>query len=194
MAKGGWIKLHRSIMDNSLYDIKPFDKCRAWIDLLLLAESETHKKMWRGNMVEFKRGDVCLSIQALANRWGWSRKKTAHYLEQLQRMEMVHLKVHRNRTIITIVKWDNFQSQGTSKGTSKDTSKDISDGTKKDTSKDTSKGKYQRNNNKEYKEEKEKKESEPSPLKGVPFAEEDDEPYDPVPVTDEEWEALPLVE
>lgn len=151
MADKGWIKLHRSIMDNELYMIKPFDKCRAWIDLLLLAEHKTHKGMWRGNMVEFRRGDVCISIQALSVRWGWSRKKTAHFLEQLEGMGMVHLNAHRKRTTITIIKWASYQDRGTSDGTSKRTSKDTTEGT----SKDTSEGTYLKNgkNDKENKEE-----------------------------------------
>jgi len=170
--KEGWIKIYRSIMDNEFYAIKPFDKCRAWIDLLLLAEHKTHKKMWRGNMETFKRGDVCLSIQALSIRWGWSRKKTRHFLEQLEYMEMIHLIAHQKRTIITIVKYDDFQSRGTTDGTSKGTSKGTSDGTKKD----TSKGTYLK---KKDKEDKEIKETAP-PISSEPAALEDDE-EPPVP-------------
>lgn len=133
----GWIKLYRSVMDNEFYMVKPFSKGQAWIDLLLLAEHETHKKMWRGNMVEFKRGDVCLSIKALAERWGWSRKKARHFLEQLEGMEMVHLNAHQSRTTITIVKWASFQDKGTTDGTPKGTSKDTTDGTLKDTTEGT---------------------------------------------------------
>lgn len=145
----GWIKLHRSIMDNDFYMTKPFSKGQAWIDLLLLAEHKSHKKMWRGSMVEFRRGDVNLSITKLADRWGWSRKKTAHYLAQLEGAEMIHLNAHRNRTTITIIKWASYQGKGTTDGTSDGTSKDTTEGT----SKGTSKGTYLKNvkNDKEEK-------------------------------------------
>lgn len=145
----GWIKLQRSIADNWIYNAKPFDKCHAWIDLLLLAEHKTHKKMWRGNITEFRRGDVCLSIEKLGIRWGWSRKKVRHFLEQLEGDGMVHLKAHRNRTVITLVNYSVYQDKGTSKGTSEGTSKDTSDGT----SEVTSEGTYLKNvkNDKEEK-------------------------------------------
>ena len=119
----GWIKLHRSIMDNDLYMQKPFSRGQAWVDLLLLAEHKTQKKFWRGNLTEFRRGDVCLSILKLSERWGWSRNKVRHFLGQLEELEMVHLNGHQNRTVITIVKYDDFQNQGTPKRTPERTPK-----------------------------------------------------------------------
>lgn len=132
----GWIKLYRSITDNGIYSVKPFDKCHAWIDLLLLAEHKTHKKIWRGKMTEFKRGDVCLSIERLAERWGWSRGKVERFLSNLNDEEMVSLNVHRNRTVITIVKYDDFQNQQTSERTSKRTSNKQSERTSNEQSND----------------------------------------------------------
>lgn len=163
MAKEGWIKLQRTIEDNWVYNQKPFDKCHAWVDLLLLAEHKTHKKMWRGSMTEFKRGDVCLSIERLAERWGWSRKKTRHFLEQLESDEMVHLNAHQNRTTVTLVNYEFYQGRGTSEGTPKGTSKGTSDGIVKRTSKGTSEDTYLKNvkNVKNEKEDKEIKEAAP---------------------------------
>lgn len=145
-----WIKLYRSLLNNDLYLIKPFDRLHAWIDLLLLAENKTHKKLWRGKMTEFKRGDVNLSIERLAERWGWSRGKVERFLSNLSDMEMVSLNVHRNRTVITIEKWDFFQGQQTSKRTSECASNKQSERTKNEQSNDE----YLKNNNKNIKESK----------------------------------------
>lgn len=111
-----WIKLYRQSLENDLYNIKPFDRFHAWIDLLLLAEFKTHKKLWRGKMTEFKRGDVNLSIEKLAIRWGWSRGKTVRFLNNLNDLEMISLNVHRNRTVITLVNWDLYQNGGHQNG------------------------------------------------------------------------------
>lgn len=140
MADKGWIKLNRQITDHWIW--KNHEYAFAWIDLLLLAEHKTHKSIWRGNITDFKRGDVCLSIAKLGERWGWSRKKVKHFLEQLEDDQMVHLNTHRNRTTITIVNYGLFQDKGTSDGTSKGTSK----GTTERTSKGTSEGTYLKNN------------------------------------------------
>lgn len=146
-----WIKLYRSLLNNDLYLIKPFDRLHAWIDLLLLAENKTHQKLWRGKLTEFKRGDVNLSIERLAERWGWSRGKVERYLSNLSDMKMISLNVHRNRTVITIVKWDIFQGQQTSKRTSERASNKQSERDENEQSNDE----YLKNNNKIIKEIKE---------------------------------------
>lgn len=127
MADKGWIKLNRRIMDHWVW--QDHEYAFAWIDMLLLAEYKTHKKMWRGNITEFRRGDVCLSIQKLGERWGWSRKKTKHFLEQLEEDQMVIVKAHPKGTTITIVNYDFFQDWGTAEGTVKDTAQGTVKGT-----------------------------------------------------------------
>jgi len=151
MAEYGWILLNRGIVENWVYKDKPFDRCHAWIDLLLLAEHTTKKKMWRGSLVDFKRGDVCLSIEKLSIRWGWSRGKVARFLNSLEVDGMIHQNVHRNRTTITIVNYSKFQDVRTSKRTSDKTSNDTS----KQTSNDTSNSKYLKESIKNDKEVKE---------------------------------------
>ena len=163
-----WIKLYRSLLTNDLYLIKPFDRVHAWIDLLLLAENKTHKKLWRGKLTEFKRGDVNLSIERLAERWGWSRGKVERFLSNLNDMEMISLNVHRNRTVITIEKWEFFQGQQTSKRTSECASNKQSERAKNEQSNDE----YLKNNNKNNKES--KKEVAPLPSPEIDDEEEDD--------------------
>lgn len=148
MADKGWIKLNRQITEHWIW--KNHEYAFAWIDLLLLAEHKTHKSMWRGNITDFKRGDVCLSITKLGERWGWSRNKVRHFLGQLEDDGMIHLNAHQTRTTITIVNYGLFQDKGTSDGTSKRTPKS----TTERTSDRTSEGTYLKNvkNDKEDKE------------------------------------------
>lgn len=74
----GWIKLDRAIQDNWLWEDKPFDKGKAWIDLLMLANWKDNKIPFKGEIVTCKRGDVNISITALAERWGWSRNNESN--------------------------------------------------------------------------------------------------------------------
>lgn len=181
--KGTYIYLDRGILDHWTYKDKPFNRSMAWIDLLLIANHKTYTTMWKGKKTTFYRGDVNLSITELSKRWGWSRGKTRRFILSLEMDGMANIKRTTDGTVITLIKYDNFQSKRTAKRTSSDTTHGTPDGTTDGTQSINDKGMQ-----------KEIKESEPSPHRGVPFAEEDDEPYDPVPVTDEEWEALPLVE
>lgn len=118
----GWILLHKQIQNHWLWEDKPFSRGQAWIDLLLLADHTTHKSMWRGQMTEFKRGDVNLSITELAHRWGWTRDKARRFISQLESDNMVRAKCTTNRTTITLVKYDDFQNlRTTNKATNRAT-------------------------------------------------------------------------
>lgn len=111
----GWIRLDRSIIDHWLWNDKPFDKARAWIDLLLLANHEDTKTIYRGELIVCKRGDVCRSVSWLADRWGWTRKTARGFLSALESDGMVSVKCTTNRTTVTIENYGKYQGVGTTK-------------------------------------------------------------------------------
>lgn len=113
----GWIKLHRSLLHNGLWDKKPFSEGQAWIDLLLLANSEDKESFYQGQMVTFKRGTVNRSILSLADRWGWDRKKVRKFLKILEIEKMATTKASTHGTTITIVNYEVYQDSGTTKRT-----------------------------------------------------------------------------
>ena len=142
MAKQeGYIYLDRSLCDHWLYSDKPFDKARAWIDLIFLAHHKTHTRMFRGKLKTYKRGDVDRSISSLADRWGWSRQKVRRFLNQLVDDGMVQVNATTNDTTITIVKYGDFQN----KRTTNDTTNDTTDVTTERTSDVTTDGTHTRN-------------------------------------------------
>lgn len=142
MAKQeGYIYLDRSLCDHWLYADKPFDKARAWIDLIFLAHHKTHTRMFRGKPKTYKRGDVDRSISSLADRWGWSRQKVRRFLNQLVDDGMVQVNATTNDTTITIVKYGDFQN----KRTTNDTTNDTTDVTTERTSDVTTDGTHTRN-------------------------------------------------
>lgn len=117
--KQGWICLHRCIQYNSLWEEKPFDRARAWIDLILLANHEDNKTLYQGKIVVFKRGTVNRSITSLSERWGWDRKKTRNFLNLLESEQMVTTNRTTHGTTITIVNYGFYQDMGTTKRTTK---------------------------------------------------------------------------
>lgn len=108
--KSGYILLHRSLLEHWVYQEKPFSKGQAWIDLLLLANYEDKKTYFRGKLVTCKRGTVNLSIQELSRRWGWNWRTTKNFILSLEGESMCRLECTRERTTITIVKYDDFQT------------------------------------------------------------------------------------
>lgn len=182
--KGTYIYLDRGILDHWTYSDKPFNRSMAWIDLLLIANHNTHTRMWKGRTIQFKRGDVNLSLTELSKRWGWSRGKTRRFILSLETDGMVNVKRTSDGTVITIVKYGTFQDKRTSKRTSNGTAHSTPDGTTGGTQ--TSKDKERQ---KEIKEK-----GADSLLDEAPAPEEDDDEnyvQDPSTMwcTDEEWEA-----
>ena len=124
IVEKGWIKVHRSITECFIWTDKPFDKARAWIDLLLLVCHKDKKIMIDGKPFTVARGSYLISRGKLADRWGWSLKKLDNYLRVLEREEMVTTFSTKKGIVITIVNYDKFQVKGTTEDTAEDTTQD----------------------------------------------------------------------
>lgn len=136
MAEKGWIKLHRRLLDCWIWDIKPFDKGRAWVDLLLLAMHHDKKIVIEDKPTIIGRGSYFTSRGQLADRWGWSIKKVDVYLKTLEKEEMVTTHRTPKGTTITIVNYEEYQVEGTTK----DITEGISEGISLDITEDTTQG------------------------------------------------------
>lgn len=105
----GWIKLHRKILDCWIWQDKPYDKARAWVDLLLLAMHHDKKILVDDEILVVSRGSFMTSIVKLSDRWGWSRNKVSRYLQLLENEQMLNTKRTPKGTLVTIVKYENYQ-------------------------------------------------------------------------------------
>lgn len=107
--KSGWIKLHRKVLDCWIWQEKPYDKARAWVDLLLLAMHRDKKLLIDNEIFVVERGSFMTSILKLATRWGWSRNKVKRFLELLEDEQMLNTKRTQKGTLVTIVKYEDYQ-------------------------------------------------------------------------------------
>lgn len=112
----GWIKLHRSIMEDKFYFEEPFTRISAWIDLLLLASYKKRYMMIRGIEVEVERGQVGKSRETLAERWGWSRGKVDRFLKRLEALEIIEQQKNGVIHLISIRNYDRYQQNDASNG------------------------------------------------------------------------------
>lgn len=115
----GYIKLHRSLLTNPIWEDKPFSKGQAWVDMLLLANWKDSETKLGNEVITVHRGEVGLSQTYLAERWGWSRKKVCFFLKFLEKEKMIALLVTTKGTGITIENYARFQDEGTGESTSK---------------------------------------------------------------------------
>jgi len=119
----GWIKLHRRIAQDSMWEKKPFSPGQAWVDLILLANHKDGYITVRGNHVDVKRGQVGWSELSLSERWGWSRGKVNRFLSQIEHEREQKIVQQKNRitTVITILNYDLYQGVDTTDGTTGNT-------------------------------------------------------------------------
>lgn len=129
MSRYGYIKLHRQVQDHWIYDIKPYDKLHAWIDLLLLANYEQNKTMYKGELQITNPGQIQTSLKALAEKWGWSVNKVKKFLNVLESDGMLIQKRTSKGTTLTVENWGKFQGRGIAEGIAESTSQGISEGT-----------------------------------------------------------------
>lgn len=113
----GYIKLSRKLLENALWNEKPFSRAQAWVDLLMLANWKDSKVMNGDEVQVIKRGTVARSQKWLADRWGWDRKKVARFLRVLESDEMVTVNGATNGTTITIENYSKYQDEGSTDGT-----------------------------------------------------------------------------
>lgn len=106
----GFIKLHRIIQDNFLWNSdEPFSKRDAWIDLLLSANFKQTKMLIGGSEHTVNRGELVASVRFLCKRWYWNLGKVQRYLKLLERNGMITRKTIHRQTHITICKYEDYQ-------------------------------------------------------------------------------------
>lgn len=131
----GWVIISRSIQDNWMWEIKPFSKGQAWIDLILLANHEDRKVAFEGTLTTVKRGQLLTSIRKLAVRWGWNTKTVRKFMTLLETDGMISAEYTTHGTTVTLIKYDDFQNHGSTKRNTKGSR----DGARREHSMDTNK-------------------------------------------------------
>ena len=165
----GWIKLYRQLQDCWIWlDKEPFDKRSAWVDLLLTANHSDKKILFNGELITVKRGQILTSVRKLSAKWKWSVNKVYRFINLLEDDEMLQKESDKERTLITIVKYDDYQlsdmscesTNESTYGATNETPNESTDGTtyeSADESADESQNKNIKNNKNVKNEKKERK-------------------------------------
>ena len=104
------------MLNTPLWLDEPFTRGQAWVDLVGLANFKEGFIRIRGNRIEIKRGQVGWSIERLSSRWKWSRGKINRWLNELEIDKQIVQQKSRLTSVITIVNYEKYQSDGTTDG------------------------------------------------------------------------------
>lgn len=104
----GWIRLHRKLRNSSIWDDKPFDRARAWVDLLMMTNYENSTLRIKSQVIEIPRGSVAFSTQKMADKWGWSRGKVNRFVNELKMEQMVVQQTVQALTVLSVCNYDEY--------------------------------------------------------------------------------------
>lgn len=120
----GFIKLSRKFFSNELWnEARTFSSCEAWLDLIQSArfEATPRKVSIGGREVICNRGQYPASIRFLAKRWKWTERKVRTFLSYLKKEGMITSEVIQGMNMITLCKYDEYNSGDTVADTVADT-------------------------------------------------------------------------
>ena len=113
----GYVKRYRKIHEHWLYKFtqnNPRDRAGAWDDLIAMAIYEENGKdaMVEGEKIHCEKGQLFISRRSLATLWGWGLGKVDRFTRDLQADHMIDIKRHKSGSLITIVAYGLYQSEG----------------------------------------------------------------------------------
>lgn len=104
----GWIKLHRAIRKNWIWEDP--QKLKWWLDILLQANHQERKILIGNEIVLIERGSFHTSTVKLSERWSVDRKTVKKFLELLQKDNMITLKTSKKGTTLKISNYKDYQA------------------------------------------------------------------------------------
>ncbi|MEZ7821238.1 MAG: hypothetical protein QMB51_02940 [Patescibacteria group bacterium] len=124
MENSGWIKLHRKIEENWIFQEKRvFSKFEAWLHFLLRANHKDNRISLGNEIIEIKQGSFITSEIKLMNLFNWSKTKLRTFLEVLEKEKMIIKKSDVKKTTISIVNYSVYQNLETTKRPNKNQNK-----------------------------------------------------------------------
>ncbi len=109
MLKDGWIKLHRKMLDSIVFqDAKLF---HVWCYCLLKANHKDVQTIFNGQKVFVKRGQFIWGRHKAAEQLNMPGSTAERKLKVLEELNKVSLKVNRRFTMLTVCKYNTYQSK-----------------------------------------------------------------------------------
>ncbi len=142
----GYFYISRKLLKHPMWTSERFTRGQAWIDLIGLANHTPSEFRIAGELIKVQRGQCAWSIISLSERWGWNRKTTSRFLDWLEDGQFVSQNRGIRTSIITICKYEEYQTHDFTEGTTEGTSKGTTDGTTEGTHKRKDKEKIKKDN------------------------------------------------
>lgn len=109
MDGGGWIKLHRALMDKPIWTCATVEQRSILITILMLANHAEKQWEWKGQRFVCKPGQLVTSLHSLAKASKCSLQNVRTALKRFENLEFLTDESTNTGRLITIVNWDKYQ-------------------------------------------------------------------------------------
>lgn len=105
---GGWVKIHRKLLDNPVA-CKDADHLYVWMYLLLKATHEGISAMFKGEKIVLEPGQLITGRKKIALQTGVEESKVKRILELFKSDQQIERVSTNQNSLITIVNWSKYQ-------------------------------------------------------------------------------------
>ena len=137
MSNDGWIKLHRKLLDNSLWIDCNANQKVVMITILLRANHEPKKWVYKGQEYVANAGEFVTSLSSLCSLTGLKTNIVRNTLDKLEKYNFITRKTTSKNTLIKVENWELYQSKDNEddKENNKEDNKDLTSQTTKEITK-----------------------------------------------------------
>ncbi|ALR91704.1 helix-turn-helix transcriptional regulator [Vibrio alginolyticus] len=104
MSNKGWLPISREMMDSPIFNVKPFDRFHALVDLHRRARYVSGVIECKGHPVTLHPGQLICAQRSLADSWGWDKNTVTRYLKRLEDGGYIRRKMVYGVSVITLCK------------------------------------------------------------------------------------------
>jgi hypothetical protein len=106
---GGWIKLHRELLDKAIWTNSTSEQKAILTTVLLLASHSKKEWEWGGRRFELQPGQFITSYQKLADKAGVSRQNVRTALVRFKKYEFLTYESTQTGLLVTLINWGFYQ-------------------------------------------------------------------------------------
>lgn len=105
---GGWIKIHRKILENPLV-CKDSETFSIWIYLLLNATHQDMPALFKGQKITLKKGQLITGILSISRKLKINKDKVQRTLKCFEIDKQIEQQTSNQNRLITILNWNEHQ-------------------------------------------------------------------------------------
>ena len=113
MVTGGFIKLHRSLLDDPVWEDSTPEQRVVFITLVSMANYKENTWVWKGERFTAKRGQLVTSLDKIAKKSGKgvSVKNVRSSIDKFEKFGFLANESAKTGRLITILNYDEFQTE-----------------------------------------------------------------------------------